>query len=222
MFTLNFWRLFTFAFDSADNTNLNDTHVLYKTMSGDTDVVEKNQILRMQAEGMLITGYTNREDSNNRVADAGILDGLSTEADFLATTTYKGKYYSQTFNNNWTYGFRSRYPTFMILGSGTTAPSKTDYHLENFIGTDVLKCTDNTYSKNDNFGNETDEAMVCSWDFQNISENPVEVNEIGLVSVGINDAGTNYPKCLIFREVLENTVTILPNEKYTFSVQVKF
>lgn len=221
MFTLNFWKLFIFAFDSADSASLDDRHSYYKTMDGATNVSETNAVLRIQAEGMLLTGLTNREDANNRIADAGVLDGLSTEADFLATTTYKGKYYGQTFNNNWTYGFRSRYPTFMILGRGTKKPEKTDYHLEDFIGTDILKCTDNTYSKNENFGDNTDEAMTCNWDFQNISNEAVQVNEVGLVSVGA-ETNNNYPKVLIFREVLATPVTIQPNEKYTFSVQVKF
>lgn len=224
MFTLNFYNLFTYLFDSATSNGASDAHKLYKTYDGLTSgQTITNAILRMMAEGMLITGLTNREDANNRVASAGVIDGLATESDLIGATKVKGKYASDTFNNEFVYGFRSRYPTVMILGSGSTAPQKTDYRLEEFIGTDILQCVDNTFSANENFMDDTTEILMCNWDFQNVSENDVTVSEIGLITGGAHisgQSGANNPKYLIYREVLAQPLVMHSGDKYTFSVRV--
>lgn len=106
------------------------------------------------------------------------------------------------------------------VGTGTTAPSNTDYSLES-------KITSGTGAGQLEYGSQqiTDPAIIGEYvdllltrDFTNSSGGTVTVNEIG-VAIRVADSGGTWRYFLILRDVLSTPKDVLNGE--TLTVQYK-
>lgn len=103
--------------------------------------------------------------------------------------------------------------TFILVGSGTSEPSSSDYKLENCIS-DLTDCGQyialssvNLFSVNRILQNNTDEDVV--------------INEVGLYNrPTYMDSDKGRTKFLLVREVLPETVTLHPGDSYTFTISL--
>lgn len=103
--------------------------------------------------------------------------------------------------------------TFILVGSGTSEPSSSDYKLENCIS-DLTDCGQyvalssvNLFSVNRILRNDTNEDVV--------------INEVGLYNrPAYNDSDKGRTKLLLVREVLPETVTLHPGDSYTFTISL--
>lgn len=103
--------------------------------------------------------------------------------------------------------------TFILVGSGTSEPSSSDYKLENCIS-DLTDCGQyialssvNLFSVNRILQNNTDEDVV--------------INEVGLYNrPTYSDSDRGRTKLLLVREVLPETVTLHPGDSYTFTISL--
>lgn len=101
---------------------------------------------------------------------------------------------------------------YVMIGTGNTAPTKTDIHLDNIIdlaptSTSLVVGTDNILKKViHKFTNTTDDALV--------------IKEIGLGYGGKVHASwpNNYFMCA--RKLLDTPVTMQPGETYQFSYTI--
>ena len=103
--------------------------------------------------------------------------------------------------------------TFILVGSGTSEPSSSDYKLENCIsdltdcGQYIASSSVNLFSVNRILQNNTDEDVV--------------INEVGLYHrPAYFDGNTGRTKLLLVREVLPETVTLHPGDSYTFTISL--
>lgn len=214
MFTLNFYKIL------STNENAEQAVKYYKTYGGETENTKGNANARYQ----LMLRDTFGPHANTEGC-AGIEDNISTEQELIES--YHFKYMSSgTMVNDG--NMRMCQPLIMILGDGTTAPTKLDYKLEHFIGSDKLRCTQKTYERNMDYTADSDTAITHSWTFQNVTNSPITVKEVGLVykTCESNSYDHHYDEynftVLIAREVLSSPVTIAPNAKYTFDFAFTF
>ena len=215
MFTKNFYRALqrTF-FRTGVYQTTPDT--MPKNYSGTENVSETGTWIENIGRYSFGTGSSNV----NAPIMCGIADDIADEQAFIESNGRKQSTQGDGELNNNVLNSREWGTVFMIVGSGTTAPTKNDYKLESFIGSDVLQATFCGLSVTENL--DTDDAIdviTKSWTFQNVSDSPVTVSEIGLVAKIVNDYSSirNY---LLYREVLTNSVTIQPGGKYTFEVNL--
>ncbi|MBP5594274.1 MAG: hypothetical protein J6Y02_02740 [Pseudobutyrivibrio sp.] len=125
-----------------------------------------------------------------------------------------------TWNNSTChYGGTSSGAFHVIVGAGTTPPTKEDYDMADLsiVGNDLLRpiLQTATYSHANNGA-----VVTTSW--RNDSAAPITVTEVGLAfkyNNGVYDKASNV---LDARKVLETPVTIQPGETYVFSYNLKF
>lgn len=214
MFTLNFYKIL-----SIDG-NAEQAIKYYKTYGGETENTNGNSNTRYSL--MMESTFSPRANSQ---WCQGIEDNISTEQELIESYHYKYMSGGTMVNNG---NMQSIQPLIMILGDGTTAPTKLDYKLEHFIGSDKLQCTQKTYERNMIYTADSDTALTHSWTFQNITNEPVTVKEVGLAfkTCESNSYDHHYDEynftVLIAREVLSSPVTIAPNAKYTFDFAFTF
>lgn len=105
--------------------------------------------------------------------------------------------------------------TFILVGSGNTEPSSSDYRLDNCVscltdcGQYVVHGNGNLFSVNRILRNDTNENVV--------------INEVGLYNRPfhiVNSSNTCRTKLLLAREVLPETVTLHPGDSYTFTISL--
>lgn len=105
--------------------------------------------------------------------------------------------------------------TFILVGSGNTEPSSSDYKLDNCVscltdcGQYVLHGNGNIFSVIRILRNDTNEDVV--------------INEVGLYNRPFyiaNESKTCRTKLLLVREVLPETVTLHPGDSYTFTISL--
>lgn len=205
MFTKNFFFLLQNLFSRNIDGNTRLTYP--KAYDGATNVSLPKSGVTVMAGYLFATGRI------NNINTTGLADGISTESDLLANLAYKTGNDSTELTVN-TACTQNRLVTVMILGDGNTKPTVDDYKLENFIGSDRLKCTNCTNSINNNLSSGSVDIITRAWTFQNITESPVTVKELGLVCM--SEENSNLKLMLVAREVLASPVTIAPNAKYTF------
>lgn len=205
MFTKNFFFLLQNLF--ARNINNSDRVTAPQTYDGATDVLYYKIGVTTMANYSLSTGQI------NNINTTGLADGISTESDLITNLAYKTGDNSTELTVN-TNCLQNRNVTVMILGDGNTNPTVDDYKLESFIGSDRLKCTNCANSINDNLSGGSVDIITKAWTFQNITDSPVTVKELGLVCM--YEENSNLKLMLLAREVLSSPVTIAPNAKYTF------
>ena len=160
------------------------------------------------------------------VTRAGIPNDISSESELISTGYYKfAPNGAQTDMLTATHstGYVRHGSTYMILGSGSTKPKKTDYKLENFIGSDKLQCIAcSQVTWNTELSEDEEFVLRKTWTFKNVSNEPVTVNETGLLvatplNISASEAEANPKKYLVSREVLDSPVTIAPNQTYMFT-----
>ena len=114
------------------------------------------------------------------------------------------------YTNNGTGNSTSAACKGIILGTGTTPPTYSDYKMENYN-------TGVTYSNS-----------TASWSAPNViitesatnnSDANIIVSELGVF--GLEDGSASYKRILLTRNVIE-PVTIKPNETKTFTVKINF
>ena len=211
IFTNNFYSLLINAF----SRNINQARHISKDYNGNTNVEVPNDRATAMARTMFNTG----SGTDSMPIPSGVGNNLVTESDLTSTNVFRddagypaGEISRNVTSNN------SHDIGMLILGSGTTAPTKDDYKLESFIGTDKLQCTNASNSINETIGSDTTNIVTRTWTFKNITEAPITVNEMGLIC---NSVRSNDIKIfLLAREVLASPVTIQPNDKYTFEVNL--
>ena len=105
--------------------------------------------------------------------------------------------------------------TFILVGSGNTEPSSSDYRLDNCVscltdcGQYVVHGNGNLFSVNRILRNDTNENVV--------------INEVGLYNrpfYVVNSSNACRTKLLLVREVLPETVTLHPGDSYTFTISL--
>ena len=156
---------------------------------------------------MAISGPIAGSNSNNKVLRQtdGKYNALT--ASFSLIQPVSGSYYDHSGSNGFDFG----YCKGIILGTGTTPPTYSDYRMENYN-------TGLTYSNS-----------TASWSAPNViitesatnnTDADITVSEIGMFGM---DSGSNeyYNKVLYTRNVIE-PVTIKPGETKTFTVKINF
>lgn len=123
------------------------------------------------------------------------------------------------YNSSCTYGGIGGSACHVMIGAGTTTPTKSDYDLADtsIIGTDKMKPIAQTAVYSDSTG----ASITTSW--QNMSGSAITVKEVGLAYKHSNGGG-EYNKAhniLISRKVLDNPVTINSGETYIFTYNIK-
>lgn len=220
MLTLNYFSILLNASNGA-GSQPQGLKTYYKTWLGETPNTRSNEYHRYT----LILGslFPAVDNSNTNISYAGILDNISTEEELVQSVQYKTGGLTLPSTNY----FKDYEPTIMVLGDGDTPPQKTDYKLDSFIGSDKLQCVSNTWVKNQTYDENTGDLYTRMWTFKNISNEPVTVKEIGLLTCTCNNSGYNtysastHHKVLVAREVLTSPVTIQPDEKYTFEFSLR-
>ena len=119
----------------------------------------------------------------------------------------------------------------LALGSGTTPFNEDDYCLENEIVSIENSARENNRNKNiciifSAFTGTTCTMEICG---TNNTENSWSVNEVGIYSwiaqptgTSVSGSSLNIKNCLIFREVLPNTLTVAPGEQYSIKFEIAY
>lgn len=145
--------------------------------------------------------------SNNTVLrlTTGEHAALTSSSSYIGSVS--GSYYDHSGSNGFSGG---RYKG-IILGTGTTPPTYSDYRMENYN-------TGLTYSN-----------ATASWSAPNViltesatnnTDADIIVSEVGVFGMDAND-NQYYQKLLYTRNVIE-PVTIKPGETKTFTVKINF
>lgn len=95
----------------------------------------------------------------------------------------------------------------IAFGSGTAAPKITDYKLESWIS-EGLTYTNNSCEKGT--------IMILTQTVTNSSSDPITISEI------VTAFTNTYASACITRSVLQNPVTLQPNDIKTFTVTIDF
>lgn len=123
----------------------------------------------------------------------------------------------------------------VYIGSGSTAVSDSDYHMESLISSGILVSQDY-----DNFGvtlcqgfasyramNDTTSEFTISIIGINTTENDIVIREVGFGNrVYGNDTTSTSTitshNVLLFREILDTPVTVTPGSNYRIDINVSF
>ena len=105
----------------------------------------------------------------------------------------------------------------ILVGSGTTPVTLDDYVLESLITT-VSKdsASGNIIYTIDNDSKSLTEKTIIEISVKNTGTESIVVSEIGLAQTVYITSASNYTTVLLYREVLDNPVTIAPEEFSTF------
>ena len=127
IFTNNFYSLLINAF----SRNINQARHISKDYNGNTNVEVPNDRATAMARTMFNTG----NGTDSMPIPSGVGNNLVTESDLTSTNVFKDDagYPAGEISRNVTSN-TSHDIGMLILGSGTTAPTKDDYKLESFIG----------------------------------------------------------------------------------------
>lgn len=111
--------------------------------------------------------------------------------------------------------------TKIVLGSGTTTPTKSDYIIETEINTlDSLNRINNQINHpNEEYG-DYDTIFSMTETFKNNTNSNITVNEIAVYTYWSSANWGDNKYYMIYREVLDNPVTIEPDKTYAFSVTI--
>lgn len=142
---------------------------------------------------------------------------FTSEADTASNLQPHESYYINNFRNAfYIEGYSGSYghTVTMLVGTGTTPPTKNDYKLESQLpltsGVDSTRMDASTF------------LLTCTREFINNTESPVTINELGIYDVccgrtSNSASGSVSNIFLIGREVLSEPVIIDVNRSYTFS-----
>lgn len=119
----------------------------------------------------------------------------------------------------------------LAIGSGTTPFSEDDYCLENEIIT--IDNSSRTGARSNNiavvFSSYEETSCIMEICGTNNSNTAWNINEVGVYSWIMQPSSTtatgsnlNIKNCLIFREVLSNTLVVEPNQSYSIKFQLSY
>lgn len=106
--------------------------------------------------------------------------------------------------------------TCIVLSTDTTEPERTDYAMDQVLiyGTDLE-------ASNMSKGNSDSIFANYSITVKNIKPEDITVYKVGLMLVfNSGTSGTKNYSTLVYEELLENPVTLKPDDVYTFTVQI--
>ena len=148
------------------------------------------------------------------------IDYTGTSKSFLSVSSGVEKTGFAFANPNSNNSISSGYPTsasttyiVMCLGTGGTAPAKTDYTLENIIPNTTLSCSSLVV------GTATSGNYVVTGTFSNVSSSAVTVAELGIYC---KTGGTDAASFLLGRSVLDSPITMASNSTMTFTLEIQF
>lgn len=106
----------------------------------------------------------------------------------------------------------------MVLGDGTTAPTKGDYAIENEVtGLTLVSLTlPNNQSASYNFG-ELIGVFIAIGVFSNETNDDITINEIAYYTQNSSLVG----EIMLAREVLDSPVTVHPGHTKSFTMTIK-
>ena len=108
-----------------------------------------------------------------------------------------------------TLNFLLQYHRKICIGTGTTPASATDYNLENEIDSEKYHTNLDISCATGSGSYEKLSGINLSGTITNVSENPLEVTEIGMFGSQSNNP-TNSNTFLFAREVFDTPITISP------------
>lgn len=148
--------------------------------------------------------YANLKSNHNKaVITNGIRLQDGSYADVGYYETYPEKVYNALVVRETDVVFNSS-SAGIVLGSGNTPPTIDDYCLESMITSGLSQ---KTIISNDENGNLTYKATMT-----NISQNPITIGEVGVISKVYTGANTATGKIVLMeRTALETPVTIEPD-----------
>lgn len=118
----------------------------------------------------------------------------------------------------------------LALGSGTTPFDENDYCLENEIISTENSARESGRNNNVNIIMSSFTGTSCTMEIcgKNNTENTWNVNEVGIYSWIAQPSSVSsitsseIKNCLIFREVLPNTLVVEPNQSYSIKFQLSY
>ena len=123
-------------------------------------------------------------------------------------------------NTNFSSTQSNTYPLAnLIIGNGTTPPVATDYAIESEIYNNISFVALNTLI------NTTTGTITYEKTMKNDRNEEIIISEIGLswpISTSTSYSSYNAYQILVYREVLENPLTVQPGESFTISIQHQF
>lgn len=118
-----------------------------------------------------------------------------------------------------TQNYSLQYQRKICIGTGTTQASATDYKLENEIDSEKYHTNLDISCATGSGSYEKLSGINLSGTITNVSENPLEVTEIGMFGSQSNTS-TNSNTFLFAREVFDTPITISPGGVQAFSLKL--
>lgn len=107
----------------------------------------------------------------------------------------------------------------IYTGSGTTEPTADDYNLESpYTDVQMTTCTGSSVESSTN---TVSRMKTYTATLENKAEENRTISEVGLM-VGFPSSSSDKVKLLMAREVLENPITLEPNDTVTFTFRIDF
>ena len=163
-------------------------------------------------------GYTQSESTYLFTKETATVSDLATNSKDYAYTEQDINVYNAFYTNSTSgIGYYSN-TIAMLVGTGTTSPTKDDYKLEAQIELESRRdiCYFNPSGK-----------LVLARDFRNNTEGSVSINELGIYLVcchhGTSTSNQSVNTFLIAREVLESPVTLAvgDSEFFTYTINMQ-
>ncbi len=133
---------------------------------------------------------------------------------YLFCSSNVGNHASKDVNGNYLGAFMYLYNRRAVIGTGTTAPKKTDYKLESEIEESKYKAAISSIDTI-NFDNEG-ASQTISITVTNLDAEPLHVSEIG-----VEGWYTSVSQKLLWaREVFDTPITISPGGVQAFSLKL--
>lgn len=155
------------------------------------------------ADGVTRSAYwSNSGTSTSQTYGAHVGYGYPTSSILSQTATLSGTYMNLYSN--------------IIVGSGTTPVTPSDFQLEQEITTG-LSSPSITRS-----WNSTEGYLTYRKNMTNSSDTELVISEIGLTWGVIPASGASYYQVLVYREVLDTPLVVQPGETFTVSVTHQF
>lgn len=196
MLTNNFIKLLFILGGNVSATDVNGTSKIMRSMSTNSS-----------SDRSMDIDYEPDETVRWFTSETNTATNLKPEAQYYFNS-FRNAFYIQGYSNY--YG----HTVTMLVGTGTTPPTKNDYKLESQLP--LTSGVDSTRMDASSF------LLTCTREFINNTESPVTINELGIYDVccgrtSNSASGSVSNIFLIGREVLSEPVIIDVGRSYTFS-----
>ena len=154
-----------------------------------------------------ISDYSIQWSSWN-IITPGLIDTNGNSCSIVLDAPWQANYCSMAHNN-----YASRGEISFTLGSGTIAPTKTDYNLEN----DITSSFSNVTFTKSSVESSDDLAITYVITGTNNSANTLTISEIGYLKNIYYQASFNTDPVMMAREVLNEPLIVEPNQSFTIN-----